>query len=263
HPGKKLLFMGCDMGQWREWNHDFGLDWHVLQYESHKKLNDYVKDLLHLYKSEPALYEVDISYTGFQWIDFHDADRSIIAFYRIAKDGLGIIVFVYNFTPVPWFKYKIGVPYEGYYKEVLNSDSSMYWGSNMGNGGGVTAEKVFCHNQPYAIEIDIPPLGMVVFKPEWPAQELQRRAEEAEKKRLEEEELKRKEEEELKKKEEEEKKRREEIEKKLEGWKKEALEKETKRQEELKKALLEKVEKEISKSRPEKEEKKKKSKKKE
>ncbi len=263
HPGKKLLFMGCDMGQWREWNHDFGLDWHVLQNESHKKLNDYVKDLLRLYRSEPALYEVDISYAGFQWIDFHDADRSVIAFYRIAKDGLSVIVFVYNFTPVPWRKYKIGVPYEGYYKEVLNSDSSMYWGSNMGNEGGVTAEKVFCHNQPYSIEIDLPPLGMVVFKPEWPAQELQRRAEEAEKKRLEEEELKRKEEEELKQKEEEEKKRREEIEKKLEGWKKEALEKEQKRQEDLKKALLEKVEEEISKGKSEEVEKKKKSKKKE
>ncbi|HPZ10325.1 MAG TPA: 1,4-alpha-glucan branching protein GlgB [Candidatus Eremiobacteraeota bacterium] len=241
HPGKKLLFMGCDMGQWREWNHDFGLDWHLLQYESHRKFNNYVKDLIHFYKSEPALYEVDISYTGFQWIDFHDADRSVISFYRIAKDGLSIIVFVYNFTPVPWRKYSVGVPYEGYYKEVLNSDSELYWGSNMGNHGGVMAEEVFTHNQPYTITIDIPPLAMVAFKPEWPEQELKRRAEELEAKKIEEEELLKKEEEELKKKEEELLKKKEEIEKKLEELKKEAMELEKKRQEDIKKAAEEKA----------------------
>lgn len=164
HPGKKLLFMGSEFGQWNEWNFDNSLDWHLLQYEPHQKLKRFVKDLNHLYKNEPALYELDFSWQGFEWIDFHDSESSIVSFIRKAKHSDDLLVFVLNLTPVTRFGYRIGVPREGFYREVLNSDSEIYWGSNQGNGGGVYADRVPMHGREYSLNLTLPPLSAVIFK---------------------------------------------------------------------------------------------------
>src|SRR3972149_2328048 len=145
HPGKKLLFMGGEIGQWWEWNHDESTHWHLLQHESHQGLQRYVRDLNRLYQSEPALYEVDFDYHGFEWIDFRDAEGSIISFVRRGKDPENFLVFVYNFTPVARMGYRVGVPKGGFYKEVMNSDSWSYWGGNMGNFGGIWANEMPWH----------------------------------------------------------------------------------------------------------------------
>jgi len=166
HPGKKLLFMGGEIGQWDEWDYEHSIDWHLLQYEPHKKLQRYVRDINRFYKTEPSLYEVDFDYTGFEWIDFRDTEQGVISFIRKAKDTGGLLVFVYNFTPVPRFNYRIGVPGLSFYNEILNSDSSEYWGSGVGNSGGVQAEKEQWHGRQYSINITLPPLAVVVFKPE-------------------------------------------------------------------------------------------------
>jgi len=165
HPGKKLLFMGGEYGQWDEWNYDKSLDWHLLAHPQHSALQKYVADLNRLYQSEPALYEVDYNYQGFNWIDFRDADSSIISFIRKAKDPSDHLVIVCSFTPVPRESYRIGVPAHTFYSEVLNSDSETYWGSNCGNSGGKTSEELPWHGQPYSIDIIIPPLSVSVFKP--------------------------------------------------------------------------------------------------
>jgi 1,4-alpha-glucan branching enzyme len=165
HPGKTLLFMGGEFGQWDEWNHDRSIDWHLLQFAPHRGLRKFVKDLNHVYRSEPALYEVDFDYLGFEWIDFHDSDNSIISFLRKAKDPDDFLVFICNFTPVPRVAYRIGVPADCFYKEILNSDSKIYWGSNMGNAGGMTSDKIPWHDKPYSINITLPPLSVLVFKP--------------------------------------------------------------------------------------------------
>ena len=165
HPGKKLTFMGSEFGQWHEWNHAESIDWHLLEGEPHhRQLQEYVKDLNHLYRSEPALYEVDYNWEGFQWIDFSDTQQSLISFVRRGKSNDEALVFVCNFTPVPRQEYRIGVPLLGFYQELLNSDSEHYGGSNIGNHGGVHAQEVSHHNQPYSIVIEFPPLAAVVFK---------------------------------------------------------------------------------------------------
>jgi len=166
HPGKKLLFMGGEIGQWWEWNHAESIHWHLLEHESHRKLQQFVKDLNRLYLREPALHEVDYSWEGFQWIDFQDADASLISFFRRGKNPDEVIVFACNFTPLLREHYRIGLPLPGFYREVLNSDSEYYWGTNAGNEGGVTAEERPSHNQPYSAEITFPPLAVVVFKRE-------------------------------------------------------------------------------------------------
>lgn len=165
HPGKQLMFMGGEFGQWREWNHDSSLDWHLLNYEPHYKLREFVRDLNHLYISEPAMYEDDFQSTGFEWIDFSDWENSIVSFMRKAKDKENILIFVFNFTPVPRFNYRIGVPFHCFYKEILNSDSIKYWGENYGNFGGVYSDEISYQNHPYSINITLPPLGAIVFKP--------------------------------------------------------------------------------------------------
>ncbi len=165
HPGKKLSFMGGEIGQWDEWNFDASLDWHLLQYEPHRGLRRFVQDLNRIYRSEPSLYEVDFDYRGFEWIDFHDVEGSAIAFLRRAKNPEDFTVFVCNFTPVPRLNYRIGVPVPGFYQEILNSDSSLYWGSNMGNAGGVYAEPAPFQFRPYSIPITLPPLSVLIFKP--------------------------------------------------------------------------------------------------
>jgi len=164
HPGKKLLFMGGEFGQWWEWNHAESIHWHLLEHESHRQLQKFVKDLNQLYRHEPALYEVDYTWEGFQWIDFQDQDASLISFFRRGKNSDDVLVFACNFTPIPRTNYRIGLPLPGFYQEVLNSDSEHYGGSNMGNQGGVTAEEVPSHNQLYSAEITFPPLAVVVFK---------------------------------------------------------------------------------------------------
>ncbi|MEW6068621.1 MAG: 1,4-alpha-glucan branching protein GlgB [Nitrospirota bacterium] len=165
HPGKKLLFMGGEFGQWDEWNHDKSIDWHLLKFTPHKYLQKFVMDLNHIYQSEPALYEVDFTYQGFEWIDFHDTEHSIISFIRRAKKSEDFLVIVCNFTPVPRIGYRIGVPKNCFYKEILNSDSFIYWGSNMGNAGGVNADELPCHGKQYSIIINLPPLSITILKP--------------------------------------------------------------------------------------------------
>jgi len=165
HPGKKLLFMGSEIGQTEEWNNNVGLPWHLLQWRIHATLQTFVKELNWLYRREPALYEVDDSFTGFEWIDFRDSESSIISFVRFAKDREDFLVFACNFTPVPRKDYRIGVPKAGVYREIFNSDAGMFGGSNMGNGGSATADEVQEHGRPASMAITLPPLGVVVFKP--------------------------------------------------------------------------------------------------
>lgn len=165
HPGKKLLFMGGEFGQWDEWNFDKSLDWHLAKFRQHGRLQKYVQDLNRLYSAEPALYEVDYAWQGFEWIDLHDADNSIISFVRWSKAPGDHIVIACNFTPVPRTAYRIGVPESCYYREILNSDSEDYGGSNVGNQGGARADAVAWHGQPCSMEITLPPLAVVYFKP--------------------------------------------------------------------------------------------------
>lgn len=165
HPGKKLIFMGSEFGQWNEWCFFRSLDWHLLESESHSKLRKYVSDLNSLYRKEPALYEVDVDWRGFEWIDFQDHDNSVISFVRKAKNPEDFLVFVFNFTPVPRYGYKIGVPKEGFYKEIFNSDSALYWGSNIGNAGGVKAYNEPSHGKRCSMNLVLPPLSVLIFKP--------------------------------------------------------------------------------------------------
>jgi 1,4-alpha-glucan branching enzyme len=164
HPGKKLMFMGCEFGQWREWNYDSSLEWHLLQYSEHQGLRRWVQDLNHTYQRESSLHEVDFDYTGFQWIDCCDNENSVMSFVRRAKNPDDYTVIVTNFTPVPRLDYRIGVPDGGWYRELLNSDSSRYSGGNMGNGGGVNAEHQPMHGCDHSISITVPPLGFLLFK---------------------------------------------------------------------------------------------------
>ena len=165
HPGKKLLFMGQDFGQWREWNEDHSLDWHLTSFEPHRKLLRWMADLNRLYKSEPALYELDYDWTGFEWIDPNDWEHSAVAFIRKAKDPKDHLIVVANFTPVVREGYRVGVPELCTYREVLNSDSERYFGSNVGNGRACPAQEVKWQSQPYSIEMTLPPLAIVVLKP--------------------------------------------------------------------------------------------------
>ncbi|MBI5208130.1 MAG: 1,4-alpha-glucan branching protein GlgB [Candidatus Firestonebacteria bacterium] len=165
-PGKKLTFMGGEIGQWYEWNFDESIHWHLLEHLPHKKLQKFVRDLNFLYRNESALWENDFEYTGFEWIDFSDSSSSIVSFIRKGKNNNVPIIMVFNFTPVPRYDYCIGVPYLCFYKEILNSDSDLYGGSNMGNSGGVWAINTPLHGRPYSVKLTLPPLGALFFKPE-------------------------------------------------------------------------------------------------
>jgi 1,4-alpha-glucan branching enzyme len=165
HPGKKHLFMGAEFGQWDEWNFDKSLDWHLLQYEQHVKLKKYLTDLNALYRTEAALHEVDYDWQGFEWIDFRDADNSVLSFIRKARRKDDFLVFVFNLTPVPRHDYRIGVPKGGLYRELLNSDSALYWGSNMGNAGGLSADKIEVYGRKYSLKLILPPLSCLILKP--------------------------------------------------------------------------------------------------
>jgi 1,4-alpha-glucan branching enzyme len=163
HPGKKLLFMGSDIGSPWEWNNDMSVPWNLLQYDLHNKLQLLVKELNRLYQSEPALYEVDFYHSGFEWVDFHDADNSTIAFIRRAEDGRFVLVCC-NFTPVPREGYRFGVPEEGYYDEILNTDAEMFGGGNIGNGGVVSTDPIPAHGRPFSLYLTLPPLAVVAFR---------------------------------------------------------------------------------------------------
>ncbi|MGB8168612.1 MAG: 1,4-alpha-glucan branching protein GlgB [Chthoniobacteraceae bacterium] len=163
HPGKKLLFMGGEFGQWREWNHDQSLDWHLCDRPEHDGLKRLVIHLNWLYKNEPALYDQDDTYAGFEWIDFHDSDNSVIAFMRKSRTGQ-MLVFVVNATPVPREGYRVGVNGGGWYEEVLNTDAQTYGGGNLGNYGGQHAEHTSWQGKSHSILLTLPPLAMIGFK---------------------------------------------------------------------------------------------------
>jgi 1,4-alpha-glucan branching enzyme len=162
HPGKKLLFMGGEIGQWREWSHERELDWEVLLGADHSGLKNLVTDLNKLYVSRPSLHRLDHESGGFWWLEANDWERSIFAFARTEPDG-EISYVVVNATPVPRPGYRLGVTQGGFYKELLNSDSIHYAGSDMGNLGGVNAVAQPWQGQPWSIEVNVPPLGVVVF----------------------------------------------------------------------------------------------------
>ncbi len=164
HPGKKMLFMGGEFGQWREWNHDTSLDWHLCEGEPHRGLQRLIRDLNRVYREEPALHEVDFDWSGFQWIDFSDDDNSVIAYLRKAKGTQAAIVCLCNFTPIPRHHYCIGVPERGWYQELINTDGIAYGGSNMGNGGGIHATETPSHGFPYSLTITLPPLSILLLK---------------------------------------------------------------------------------------------------
>jgi 1,4-alpha-glucan branching enzyme len=165
HPGKKLLFMGCEFGQWSEWSEARSLDWHLLQWQDHQQLQRYVADLNRLYLTEPALHAIDSSWEGFEWIDISDADQSIISFVRRSHDLADVIVVVCNFTPIPRLRYRVGLPLDGRYREIMNSDSVQYGGSGVGNAV-VMAETLPWQRCAYSAPLDLPPLGVIYLKPD-------------------------------------------------------------------------------------------------
>nr|WP_244085820.1 1,4-alpha-glucan branching protein GlgB [Desulforhabdus sp. TSK] len=166
HPGKKLLFMGGEFGQWDEWYHEKSLDWNLLDLPPHVGMQRWVQDLNRAYRNEPALHALDFSYDGFEWIDFHDADSSIISFIRKDRASGDIILVAANFTPVPRTVYRVGVPRGGMWHELLNSDAEAYGGSGMGNLGGVEAFSLPCHGRDQSVTLVLPPLGVVLLKSE-------------------------------------------------------------------------------------------------
>jgi 1,4-alpha-glucan branching enzyme len=166
HPGKKLLFMGGEFGQRTEFNEQRSLDWHELGTEPNSKLLAFMRDLLHTYSSEPALYEVDFSWEGFQWLIANDSDNSIIAFVRRSKKPDDMVVVVCNFTPIPRYNYRLPVPRPGFYHEILNSDSNAYWGSNVGNSGGLDTVEDPWSAGGCALFLTVPPLSVLMLKPD-------------------------------------------------------------------------------------------------
>jgi 1,4-alpha-glucan branching enzyme len=163
HPGKKLHFMGMEIGQWREWDHDSSIDWHLLDFEPHRGLQFFIKDLNSVYRRFPALYENDFSGEGFRWIDANDSTNSVFSFVRYGKDRSNPLLVVANLTPVPRSNYRLGVPEDTVWYEILNSDAKQYGGSGMGNFGKVVSTPVPYHGEDQSINLLLPPLGVVMF----------------------------------------------------------------------------------------------------
>jgi len=163
-PGKKLLFMGNEFGQVREWGHDSSLEWHITQYPLHSGVQNWVAQLNRLYCEERALYELENDPAGFEWVDCNDTGASIVSLLRKAKRPEDTILIVCNFTPVPRETYRIGVPSGGYWRELLNSDAKEYAGSGVGNAGGMMAEEIAVHGRPYSLSLTLPPLGALFLK---------------------------------------------------------------------------------------------------
>ena len=172
HPGKKLLFMGQDFGQWHEWDESRSLDWHLTESEPHQRLQKWIADLNRLYASEPCLHQNDYDWSGFEWIDANDWEHSVLSYIRRASDRADYMIMVANFTPVVREGYRVGVPDLCTYVEVLNSDSAIYGGSNVGNGLGLPAQELQWQSQPYSIEMTLPPLSIVILRPERPREVL-------------------------------------------------------------------------------------------
>ncbi|MCQ4277391.1 1,4-alpha-glucan branching protein GlgB [Stutzerimonas degradans] len=164
HPGKKLLFMGSEFGQWREWNHDRELDWFLLEEPDHRGAQHLVRDLNRLYRTEPALHQLDSDPRGFQWLIGDDRGNSVLAWLRRDAEGRPLLV-IGNFTPVVREGYRVGVPQEGRWQEIFNSDAACYGGSNVGNGGGILAEGTPAHGEQYSLQLTLPPLGVVILRP--------------------------------------------------------------------------------------------------
>jgi 1,4-alpha-glucan branching enzyme len=164
HPGKKLLFMGSEFGQWREWNHDRSLDWHLLDDPTHAGLQQWVRDLNARYRAERPLFESDFDPGGFRWIDCNDNENSVVSIVRYARDRHDHLVMVFNFTPVPRAQYRVGVPEPGAYAELLNSDAAAYGGSNHGNAGSVASEPIPAHGFAQSVRLTVPPLGCLYLK---------------------------------------------------------------------------------------------------
>jgi 1,4-alpha-glucan branching enzyme len=162
-PGKKLLFMGSEWGQWQEWRHEQSIDWHQLHFPNHAGAQRWVMDLNRVYRTQPALYENDCDSSGFEWIDCNDSSSSTFSFLRKSKSGETILV-ICNFTPVPREGYRVGVPHGGYWQELLNSDATLYWGSGIGNAGGVWADPLPWHGKPFSLCLTLPPLAALFLK---------------------------------------------------------------------------------------------------
>jgi 1,4-alpha-glucan branching enzyme len=163
-PLKKLLFMGAELAQWSEWSHDNSLDWHLLNYQRHTEIQRWVKALNNLYRSEPALYQLDYDPAGFEWIDANNASQSVISFVRKGKSADDVLLVICNFTPMTYFNYRTGVPRGGLWKELLNSDAREYGGSGQDNLVSLSASAIPMHGRPYSLEITLPPLAVVYFK---------------------------------------------------------------------------------------------------
>jgi 1,4-alpha-glucan branching enzyme len=165
HPGKKLLFMGGDFGQWNEWDFDASLQWDLMQWESHQGLHRCVADLNRLYRREKSMHELDFDGRGFEWIDCHNHEDSTLSYIRRAKDPDDFVVVCCNFTPIPRVGHRLGVPEPCWYEEIFNSDSMFYAGGNLGNGSGIQAEDMSSHGRPASIQVNLPPLATIVLKP--------------------------------------------------------------------------------------------------
>lgn len=168
-PGKKLQFMSSELGQWHEWNHDSELDWALVGNMQHDGIRNFVGDLNRVLREHPALHQIDFREDGFSWIHADDALNSTYAFCRMARNDEEILVCIFNFTPVPREKYRVGVPLAGEYQEIINSDSQIYGGTNVGNLGRVVSTPKSIHGRPQSIEITLPPLGMLIMKYSGPA----------------------------------------------------------------------------------------------
>jgi 1,4-alpha-glucan branching enzyme len=164
--GKKLLFMGCEFGQWREWSHDQSLDWHLTHQEPHAGMQRWVRDLNHLYREQPAMHAREFDPAAFEWIDCCDVENSVVSLIRHGHMPEDDVVVVCNFTPVPRYRYRMGVPEGGYWRELLNSDAPDYGGSGIGNYGGVWAQDEVAHGRPHSVVLDLPPLSALFFKRE-------------------------------------------------------------------------------------------------
>ncbi|HET8752915.1 MAG TPA: 1,4-alpha-glucan branching enzyme, partial [Salinimicrobium sp.] len=164
HPGTKLLFMGAEFGQTSEWNHDSSLDWHVTHESLHQKVQETLKALNYLYKTEPALYEISFEREGFEWLDINDADNSVISFFRKGKNEKDNIMVICNFTPVVRENYRIGVPKMANWEEIFNSDDERFGGSNVKNQNTIEATSLQTHNKDFSIALTLPPMAVIYLK---------------------------------------------------------------------------------------------------
>ena len=162
--GKVLNFMGNEFAQFAEWSEERSLDWHLLDYEKHAQMQAWVRDLNHLYREQPALWQVDFEPEGFRWIEANDADYSVYAYIRYAEDRSDFLIVVLNCTPLVRNNYRIGVPEAGFYREMLNSDAGFYGGGDIGNDGGAHSDDIAMHGLPQSISLRLPPLGILILK---------------------------------------------------------------------------------------------------